>query len=63
MPEMEILMSFSLKCDEQIVGQTRVLNFLSARLQKSSHFLRSSGLEGNKKLEINSIGKEQLHNT
>ena len=50
MPEMEISMSFSLKCDEQIVGQTRVLNFLSARLQKTSHFLHSSGLEGNKKL-------------
>ena len=49
MPEMEISMSFSLKCNEQIVGQTRVLNVLSARLQKTSHFLRLSGLEGNKK--------------
>lgn len=32
-------MSLSLKCKEQIRGSSSALNFLSARLQKTSHFL------------------------
>ena len=47
-PEMPITMSIFIKCNEQILGSTSFLNFLSARarLHKTSHFLPSSDFTG-----------------